>query len=81
MASPIANFLVCLQTAWSMRVQLPRAIGYQAVLAARYYNFYLNGNNNTTMGRIRDFNRVNIRFTFDRGRASTTAKIARINSL
>ena len=63
-----------------MRVKLARAIGYQAVLAARDCNFYLNGNNNTTMGKIIDFNRVNIRFRVDRGRASTTAKIARINS-
>gem|GEM_PF-6119691 len=63
-----------------MRVQLARALKYQAVLEARNYNFYLNGNNNTTMGKIIDFNRVNIRFTLDRGRASTTAKIARINS-
>lgn len=63
-----------------MRVKLARAIEYQAVLEARDCNFYLNGNNNTTMGKIIDFNRANIKFTFDRGRASTTAKIARINS-
>ena len=64
-----------------MRVKLARAIGYQAVLEARGWEFYLNGHNNTTMGKIIDFNLAKIRFTFDRGRASTTAKIARINSL
>ncbi|MEG4167966.1 MULTISPECIES: hypothetical protein [unclassified Microcoleus] len=62
-----------------MRIKLARAIEYQAVLAARDCNFYLNGNNNTTMGKIIAFNRANIRFTFDRGRSPTTAKIARIN--
>ncbi|MEG4206303.1 hypothetical protein QUA20_20540 [Microcoleus sp. Pol7_A1] len=63
-----------------MRVRLACAIGYQALLKARDCKFYLKGHNNTTMGKIIDFNRANIRFTFDRGRASTTAKIARINS-
>jgi hypothetical protein len=77
---PIANFLTCLQTASAMRVKLARAIGYQAVLEARDGKFCLNGDNNTTMGKIIDFNRANIRFTFDSGRASITAKIARINS-
>ncbi|WP_216670667.1 hypothetical protein [Microcoleus asticus] len=63
-----------------MRVQLACAIGYQVLLEPRDCKFYLKGHNNTTMGKIIDFNLANIRFTFDRGRASTTAKIVRINS-
>ena len=64
-----------------MRVELARAIKYQPVLEARDCKFYLTRQNNTTMGKIIDLNLTKIRFTFDRDRPSTTAKIARINSL
>jgi hypothetical protein len=64
-----------------MRVQLARAIVYQAVLEARDCKFYLNGQNNTTIGKIIGFNIAKIRFTFDRSLASTVGNMACSNSL
>ena len=63
---PIANSIASLQTAWCVRVILARAIVYQAVFAPGDCTFYLNGHNNTTIGKIIDFNLAKIRFTFDR---------------
>ena len=78
---PIANFLTWLQTAWPMRVQLARAIVYQAVLEARDCKFYVNCQKNTTIGKIIGFNIAKIRFTFDRSLASTVGNMACSNSL